>query len=113
VGSTPLGVASAHAGCCRCNSCRLNTSATLRVTNLPTCCCTGTKVDPAAINVQTGKTYEQEFDLEQQRMAVSDDTSDAHASSCDGLLSAQSFAINRQHAVHTHRSFAVRHELLN
>eukprot|EP00775_Hariotina_reticulata_P012558 gene12558-12690_t len=29
----------------------------------------GTKVDPAAINVQTGKTYEQEFDLEQQRMA--------------------------------------------
>jgi hypothetical protein len=54
---------------------QLNTSATLRVTNPPTCCCTGTKVDPAAINVQTGKTYEQEFDLEQQRMAVSDDPS--------------------------------------
>lgn len=34
--------------------------------------CTGAakKVDPTAINVMTGKSYEQEFDLEQQRMKV-------------------------------------------
>eukprot|EP00878_Enallax_costatus_P004153 GHUV01004382.1.p2 GENE.GHUV01004382.1~~GHUV01004382.1.p2 ORF type:complete len:121 (+),score=37.86 GHUV01004382.1:250-612(+) len=29
----------------------------------------GTKVVPGAINVMTGKNYEQEFELEQQRMA--------------------------------------------
>jgi hypothetical protein len=29
------------------------------------------KVAPTAINVQSGKSYEQEFELEQQRMAVS------------------------------------------
>jgi hypothetical protein len=28
-------------------------------------------VDPHAINVMSGKSYEQEFDLEQQRMKVS------------------------------------------
>jgi hypothetical protein len=28
-------------------------------------------VDPTAINVMTGKSYEQEFDLEQERMKVS------------------------------------------
>lgn len=31
----------------------------------------GTKIAPTAINVMSGKSYEQEFDLEQQRMAVS------------------------------------------
>jgi hypothetical protein len=29
------------------------------------------KVDPLAINVMSGKSYEQEFDLEQERMKVS------------------------------------------
>eukprot|EP00879_Flechtneria_rotunda_P002967 GHRR01003184.1.p1 GENE.GHRR01003184.1~~GHRR01003184.1.p1 ORF type:complete len:129 (+),score=46.39 GHRR01003184.1:327-713(+) len=29
----------------------------------------GTKIAPTAINVMSGKSYEQEFDLEQQRMA--------------------------------------------
>lgn len=35
------------------------------------CCPAGAKIAPGAINVMSGKTYEQEFDLEQQRMAVS------------------------------------------
>jgi hypothetical protein len=33
--------------------------------------CAVAKVSQTAINVQSGKSYEQEFDLEQQRMAVS------------------------------------------
>jgi hypothetical protein len=50
---------------------------TVRLLLLCCCCCcflfscAVAKVSQTAINVMSGKSYEQEFELEQQRMAVS------------------------------------------